>query len=420
MKIHSILLACTLLTACGQTPESSTFHEQTESTQIARPFKFKLFTSDIFPWITGERFGPIPGEMGSSAYFLQSLMHDSNVDLSLAVYGVQNQGWFFDALGLGDEESLSTNIEAVVDQERGALNDWRRENFMYADTDVLGRALGEGRIIPDLNPNGNPRASTIMHNKFVIAHGEGVWTGSANISETDVGAEYSANTAIYLPFPEIARVYQAEFNQMFNQHRFSVYKADLNLNRSFSFSDRSTVEIFFSPQNDPLANAVIPFIERAKKSLDVGMFVMSDIRIKERLIAAHERGVKVRVILDALFAARTDSYHKELRSAGIEVRVENWGGKMHMKTAIADKESTIMGSMNWTRAGSEKNDENLLLIKNKSLANDLTNYFNRLWRTLNSSANSDPRAESKASINSCHDEIDNDYDGAKDKDDSAC
>lgn len=417
-----------MLSACGPQVKDGVGIEASWTADIAtervveidRPFSYQFFASDVFSWINGKISGRIPDEMGSSSWFLDSLMRESFVDLSLAVYGVQNQSWFFRALGLDGSGELPVNIRVVVDQAKGDLHDWRSDNFTYSDTALLAKKLGDSRITPDLNINGQPRSSTIMHNKFVVAHGEGVWTGSANISETGVGAEYNANTAVWLPFPEIAEFYRQEFSQMFDQHLFSIRKNAADGPGHFRFRDGSRLAVYFSPQHDPVVNAVLPFIDAAKDTLEIGMFVLSEQRVKERLLEAADRGVKVRIILDALFTSRADSYHKELRLGGVSVRTENWGGKMHMKTAVADGQRVLIGSMNWTEAGSRQNDENTLVIDNKPFANEVRAYFDSLWTVLDAVGDRSVRAESRDSANSCKDGIDNDHDGHIDSQDSGC
>ena len=51
----------------------------------------------------------------------------------------------------------------------------------------------------------------------------------------------------------------------------------------------------------------------------------------------------------------------------------------------------------------------------------LTNHFNEMWHSIpNKWLNSDTQAESKDSINSCYDGIDNDFDEMTDGNDSKC
>ena len=56
--------------------------------------------------------------------------------------------------------------------------------------------------------------------------------------------------------------------------------------------------------------------------------------------------------------------HNFLREKGIQVKVENFGGKMHAKSMIIDDEYFVSGSMNFTKAGEQKNDENTIIVKN--------------------------------------------------------
>ena len=149
---------------------------------------------------------------------------------------------------------------------------------------------------------------------------------------------------------------------------------------------------------------------------------MTHKNVSLELVKARERGVKIRVILDATAATNGYSKHKYLRDNGIELKVENWGGKMHMKSALIDSKHLIIGSMNWTSAGESKNDENTIVIKDAgSLAREYRTFFNKLWSSIPSRwATDDPMAESKDSFGSCQDGIDNDFDNKVDHRDSAC
>lgn len=402
------------LAACGRSDNSDS-ELSAEAVDVASDFSFNLLTSDITPWIKGKRSGPMGEEKGKQAVFLENLIKSSRSEMMVGLYGVQAQPWFFSSIGMQERK----NVRFVVDQQAGALNDWIPENFNYPDTAELGQSWGETSVTPDLNPSGTPRSATIMHNKFVVLKNKGVWTGSTNMSSTCLGSEYNANASIYIANTEVAKIYEAEFKQMFEEKRFSRYKVAKN-RKPLTFRDGTKLQVFFSPQDEPVHNAIIPFIENAKKTLDIGMFVLTHSEVIEAIRAAAIRGVKVRIIGDALFSNRETSPIAVLREAGVEVRVENWGGKMHMKSAVADGKRTVIGSMNWTRSGELDNDENTLLIDNKKLATQMTKYFNDLWALLKADEGRIPSAESGSSINSCFDGIDNDYDGLVDAEESSC
>ena len=113
--------------------------------------------------------------------------------------------------------------------------------------------------------------------------------------------------------------------------------------------------------------------------------------------------------------------HKLLREEGISVKVENFGGKMHAKSMIVDDKYIVSGSMNFTKAGNTKNDENTIVIQNVELARQYKEYFLMLWNSIpNKYLYRDPSAESLESGNSCSDGIDNDFDHQVDENDKAC
>lgn len=410
INLMILLVVC----ACGRQPDDSS-ELFGESSPIGRNFSYTLLTNDIFPWVDGRQEGLVGSDKRKHARFVEKLINSARSDIMLGLYGVQDQPWFFSALDL--RESQTTNF--VVDQQAGALNQWLPENFTYPDTAKLGKKVGAEHITPDLNPSGSPRSSSIMHDKFLVLKNKGVWTGSTNISATCLGTEYNANASIYIPGPEVAAIFEDEFRQMFDEGRFSIYK-EMTGPKALRFKDGTRLEVFFSPQDRPVEKAIIPFIRSAKSTLDIAMFVLSHPEIISEIEAAAKRGVKVRLLVDALFAARDTSPVQRLRNSGVDVRIENWGGKMHMKSAVADGTTSVIGSMNWTEAGGNQNDENTMIIKNPGLAAGLSAHYSKLWKLLDKIGVITPAAESQLSVNSCFDGIDNDYDGVIDADEPLC
>ncbi|MBQ2428307.1 MAG: hypothetical protein II264_07450, partial [Ruminococcus sp.] len=90
------------------------------------------------------------------------------------------------------------------------------------------------------------------------------------------------------------------------------------------------------------------YINKAEKYIYVPMFFFTHTKYPQDLINAHNRGVEVRVIIDATSVRTGYSKHQIMRMAGIPVKVENWGGKMHMKSLIIDDKYLLIGSMNFT------------------------------------------------------------------------
>jgi phosphatidylserine/phosphatidylglycerophosphate/cardiolipin synthase-like enzyme len=78
--------------------------------------------------------------------------------------------------------------------------------------------------------------------------------------------------------------------------------------------------------------------------------------------------VKVEVILDK--SQRTDRYSSAtfLYNQGIPVKIDAQHAKAHNKVMIIDGETVITGSFNFTKTAEESNAENLLVIRDKKLA----------------------------------------------------
>lgn len=149
-------------------------------------------------------------------------------------------------------------------------------------------------------------------------------------------------------------------------------------------------------------DAVLNSIRSSKKAgveLDLAMFYLSDRRVIQELIAAHARGVKIRVLLDPNKDAfgRTKNgipnrpVAAELHQAGIDVRWCNTQGeqchsKMLIKRDLYNTE-IILGSANYT-ARNLKNynlESNLRVIgaRDAQVFKDADQYFNTAWSNLN-------------------------------------
>lgn len=260
----------------------------------------------------------------------------------------------------------------------------------------------------------------LMHNKFFIFDDSIVTTGSVNISNTGIGGKYvNANDFIVIKSKLVNEIYTKEFNQMYagSFHRDKKYIAD---KKNITLEDGTVVSIYFSPKDYTFMNDVIKIIDKSEKYVYVPMFYLTDNKVTQSLIDAKERGVDVRVILDASSALSKYSKHKILRIAGVPVKVENWSGKMHMKCLITEN-YVVTGSLNWTKRAQNFNDENSLIVFNPKIAEVYKKNFMQLYNSIpNKWLFEDPKPEGKDSLHSCSDGLDNDHDGFTDMEDLDC
>ena len=92
--------------------------------------------------------------------------------------------------------------------------------------------------------------------------------------------------------------------------------------------------------------------------------------------------VEIKIIVDETLKKEPKSQIDELEKAGINIKTENWRGKMHQKSMVVDDFITVVASTNWTGASEYSNDENMLVIKNKTIANVQEKEFLRLWKSI--------------------------------------
>lgn len=135
---------------------------------------------------------------------------------------------------------------------------------------------------------------------------------------------------------------------------------------------------FFSPGPDCL-NRIIFRIKNCRRTADLCVFTITDDRISEPILAAHGRGVKVRVLTDNEKAEDTGSDIERFTSAGIEVRIDRTPCHLHHKFAIFDGQYLINGSYNWTRSAAEQNCENIVEESDPKLIAQFQAEFNKLW-----------------------------------------
>jgi phosphatidylserine/phosphatidylglycerophosphate/cardiolipin synthase-like enzyme len=140
-------------------------------------------------------------------------------------------------------------------------------------------------------------------------------------------------------------------------------------------------EAHFSPGEECLA-AIRLQLSRARASVDICVFTITDDRIADAIVAAHRRGVRVRIVTDNDKAFDQGSDVRKLEAAGIEVREDRTEFHMHHKFAIFDQRVLLTGSYNWTRGAARFNEENVIVTDDARLVGPFGREFAALWGRL--------------------------------------
>lgn len=324
-----------------------------------------------------------------------SQINNSTHTIDIALYGYQSIPEIEKALVNAKQRGVSINI--VYD-----------ENSYYPQTT---------RLIKLANISSTDTPKILMHNKFIIFDDSTTITGSMNFAPTGF-SEFNSNCVFLIKSPEIARIYKQEFNQMlsgkFHQEKITIQTKTININDT-------KVTPYFSPKHKTITKEIIPLINSAKNYIYIPTFLLTHDGLANALINAKNRNVTVKIITDATNINSTRSKIKLLRNSGIEIKTENFAGKMHAKTILIDDKYIIAGSMNFSNSGENRNDENCLIIENEKLTKNYKEFFEYLWNKIpEKNLTYNILAESKESIGSCNDGIDNDYDGKIDIADEGC
>ncbi|MEW5955913.1 MAG: phospholipase D-like domain-containing protein [Candidatus Micrarchaeota archaeon] len=137
-----------------------------------------------------------------------------------------------------------------------------------------------------------------------------------------------------------------------------------------------TAQALISPGT---ADELTAFLASAQQSIDVEMYVFTSSELKDALVQAAGRGVRVRLILEPRIDNNLATA-EFLASKGVEVR---WAttdyANTHSKLAIVDGKKILVGSINWSRHALYENRETALIVENERLAREFLAAFEQDW-----------------------------------------
>lgn len=149
----------------------------------------------------------------------------------------------------------------------------------------------------------------------------------------------------------------------------------------------------------PLLDAVLADVAGAKQSIDLAVFDIDLESLTDGLIAAQERGVTVRLVVDSenLETAQVADMTGRMQDAGIEISFDDREPFMHNKFIVLDQEIAWLGSWNMTENDTYRNNNNMLRFPNRQIAEDYHNEFEQLFAgtfgTSKASATPNPRVQ---------------------------
>jgi phosphatidylserine/phosphatidylglycerophosphate/cardiolipin synthase-like enzyme len=136
---------------------------------------------------------------------------------------------------------------------------------------------------------------------------------------------------------------------------------------AFTANATDNIAVFFSPKGG-CTDAIVKELGKARSEVLVLAYSFTSAPIAKVLKDAHERGVKVSVILDSSNETTKYSSATFLTNAGIQTLIDSKHKIQHSKYMVVDRAVVITGSFNFSNAAEASNSENLLVIRDASLA----------------------------------------------------
>lgn len=251
---------------------------------------------------------------------------------------------------------------------------------MVTDSDTVAnvkdqKVQGALRVVRGAGiPIVEDKRHAIMHDKFAVADGMRVLTGSWNFTEGDT---YRLdNHQVILVDERIAANFAREFDEMFTRRRFGPSKASVIPHPVVEIG-HSIVETHFASANDP-SEPLARHLSAATRQIDFLAFSFTHDQLGDALLARAQAGVKVRGVFEKTGSETRYSEFRRLRDAGLDVMQDGNPGLMHHKAFVIDGRVTAFGSFNFSDNAANDNDENLLIVTDPAFARAFTTEADRV------------------------------------------
>jgi cardiolipin synthase A/B len=134
---------------------------------------------------------------------------------------------------------------------------------------------------------------------------------------------------------------------------------------------------------DDSAKPILDAIHHASKSLRIKMFVFTDSSLMEAVIAAHQRGVVVRIMLNPKRrsgVSENDETRAKLVAAGIDVLDSNPAFDVtHEKSMVVDDKTAFVKSLNWDSENLTETRDYAIITSEPLEVAEVTNCFEADW-----------------------------------------
>ncbi|MCP4423457.1 MAG: hypothetical protein GY803_03095 [Chloroflexi bacterium] len=292
----------------------------------------------------------------------------------------------------GLDETIADDISQAQLQVDVAGFDIDAEPIVQALIDLEGRGVTV-RVVTDednadlssirrLRRNGisvvEDKRTALMHNKFIVVDGRYTWMGSLNY--TTNGVYCNNNNLVRIDSSRMAANYMAEMDEMYDDRLFGPDSPSNTPNEKMTIND-ILVENYFGPEREMSLN-IARAVASAQSEILFMAFSFTDDRIGEAMLGRADAGVTLRGVFETTGSDTVYSYYPHMAAAGmanVSVRTDGNPRIMHHKVIIIDRETTILGSFNFSDSANRRNDENIIIVHDHTFTSYFVEEFETVW-----------------------------------------
>jgi len=221
------------------------------------------------------------------------------------------------------------------------------------------------------------RREGLMHDKFVVIDRIEVWLGSMNFTYS--GTYKDNNNLIHIRSSKIAENYTKEFEEMFLDDKFGEDIVPATPNQVTQF-EGAAVETYFSP-DDGVAAHILNLLNDAKESIHFMAFSFTSDELGAVIREKAAEGLTVAGVMEAeQVKSNIGTEFDPFAHTRLDVHLDGNDGLMHHKIMIIDGEIVITGSYNFSRSAETRNDENMIFIYNREIAELFLQEFEKVYK----------------------------------------
>ena len=140
----------------------------------------------------------------------------------------------------------------------------------------------------------------------------------------------------------------------------------------------SSTEVYFCPREN-CKDVVLDELKNSENSIYFMLYSFTDEDISNLLITKSNNNVEVKGIIEGQRINNLEERYDYLIKSNIKIKKDKNKYLMHNKVFIVDKKTVITGSANPSKNGYLRNNDNIVIIRDKKIAERYLEEFDKLY-----------------------------------------